>query len=122
MTVLLWILNIALAGLFAWTGMLKATRPVEALTAMGWHWTASMPPAAIRSLGVAEVLGAAGLVLPLATGILPILTPIAATSLTAVMVGAIFLHARRREPTMQNVVVAVAALASAAVGFWHVIG
>ena len=53
-----------------------------------------------RASGTSEsvVLGAVGLIAPWATGILPILTPIAGACLAIVMAGAVATHARRKEP------------------------
>ena len=44
---------------------------------------------AVKAIGAAELLGAVGLILPLATGIAPILTPLAAVGLTVLMIGAV---------------------------------
>lgn len=55
------------------------------------------PGAAIRLIGIAELAGAAGLVLPAVTGIAPVLTPLAATGLALTMTLAAIFHARRHE-------------------------
>ena len=47
--------------------------------------------------GAAEILGALGVILPRLTGILPVLTPLAAACLALIMAVAISLHARRKE-------------------------
>jgi hypothetical protein len=52
----------------------------------------------VRFAAVMEVLAALGLVLPWATGIAPVLTPLAALGLCVVMVGAAWAHARLQEP------------------------
>lgn len=52
----------------------------------------------MRLIGVAELAAALGLILPAATGIAPMLTPVAATGLVVVMVLAAITHARRKEP------------------------
>ena len=51
----------------------------------------------LRFIGVVEVLGAIGVILPALTGIAPILTPIAAIGLAVIQVLAIILHVRRKE-------------------------
>ena len=66
------------------------------------------PEAQIKLLGVAEVLGAIGLVAPMATGIAPFLTRAAAACLAALMGGAVATHMNRREPAA--VATALAAL------------
>ena len=55
-------------------------------------------PATVRFIGVAELLGALGLVVPAVTGVAAILTPLAAAGLAVVMLLAALTHLRRREP------------------------
>ena len=51
----------------------------------------------MRVIGLIEVLGAIGLIVPAVTGILPTLTPLAAAGLVLTMVGALGLHLSRRD-------------------------
>lgn len=60
---------------------------------------ADLSPSTVKLTGLAETLGALGLILPAATGIAPVLTPIAASALAVVMLLAAVTHARRREPS-----------------------
>jgi len=91
----LWAAQIALAVVYAMAGFMKATQPIEALTQMmGWPGSA---PLLTRFIGVAELAGAAGLILPVATGILPRLTAWAALGLAAIQVLAIPFHIYRAE-------------------------
>jgi putative oxidoreductase len=92
----LWTAQVLLAVVFALTGYLKLTisdadlaraLPVGGLISIGL----------IRFIGVAELAGAIGLILPSATRVLPILTPIAAGALALVMALAALLHASRGE-------------------------
>lgn len=53
----------------------------------------------MRSIGVTELLGTIGLIVPATTGIAPLLTPIAATGLAITMVLAGALHIHRKEPS-----------------------
>jgi hypothetical protein len=53
-----------------------------------------------KTLGVLEVAGAIGLVLPRLLGIAPVLTPLATLGIVGLMVGAVVLHLRRREPQL----------------------
>ena len=79
MLIALWIINIILALLMLGAGFAKATSPKAKLAENPrMAWTEDFSPLAIRLIGIAEVLGGLGLILPLATGIAPILTPIAA--------------------------------------------
>ncbi|TQC42106.1 DoxX family protein [Rhodococcus sp. WS4] len=98
MNVFLWILQAVLAAMFAAAGVLKSTQPKEKL-AKSLPWVEDFSPGTVKFIGVAELLGAIGLILPAVTGIAPILTPIAATALAVVMVLAVITHARRKEPS-----------------------
>jgi DoxX-like family len=93
MNTLLWILQGWLAATFVASGLAKMILPPAKLHGS----TRDLPVPFIRFLGTAEVLGAAGVVLPWALGVLPILTPLAAAGLAAIMLGAIRAHVRRRE-------------------------
>lgn len=122
MTIALWILNILLALAFFAAGAMKALRPKPALQQSGLAWVEDFSPTAVKTIGVLEVLGALGLVLPLATGIVPVLTPIAAVALTVTMLAATLVHVRRRESGLPSIVLAVLSGASAVIGFVVVLG
>src|SRR5829696_6709028 len=83
MTYALWIVQGLLALLFLFTGGIKLVLPIEVLTE-----GSPLPGWFVRFLGVAEVLGAIGLVLPGLVGVRPGLTPLAASGLVVVMAGA----------------------------------
>jgi hypothetical protein len=61
------------------------------------RWSADVSDAQFRLIGALEVLGAAGLILPAALGVAPILTAFAAVGLLLTMVGAIATHRRYGE-------------------------
>jgi len=84
--------------------------------ASGQSWAQDYSQSSIRLIGLAEILGAIGLVLPAAVHIAPILVPIAAIGLVLVMVGAAVVHARRNEP--MNVVVNLVLIALAVFVAW----
>src|SRR4051812_48729728 len=79
----LWIVQGLLAAVFLFAGGMKLITPVEVLSVMS-----PFPGEFIRFIGVCEVLGAAGLILPVALRILPGLTALAAAGLVVIMVGA----------------------------------
>jgi uncharacterized membrane protein len=106
MTTVLWATQVLVALLFTVTGTVKLVLPREKLQKR-MHWAASWPRARIKLLGLAELLGAAGLILPPATGVLPILTPIAAACLGVLMAGAIHTHRRLGETFAPALVVAI---------------
>ena len=92
----LWALQGLLALVFLVTGAIKIVLPKERLAAqMGWVENVSQP--VVRLIGVVEILGAMGLILPSLTGIMPWLTPLAAAGLALTMVGASSTHYRRNE-------------------------
>jgi uncharacterized membrane protein YphA (DoxX/SURF4 family) len=96
MNVFLWIVQALLAVAFLLAGSTKIFQPKEKLTKQ-MAWAEPLAPGAIKAIGAAEVLGALGVVLPWATGIAKVLTPIAAVGLAVVMIGAIITHVRRKE-------------------------
>lgn len=115
MSVVLWVLQGLLALVFLGAGATKATQPRERLeTSMSWVEGVSTP--LVRLLGTVEVLGAIGLVAPAATGIAPVLTPLAAAGLGVTMIGAIVVHARHKEP--QGLAVSAVLLVLAVVVAW----
>jgi uncharacterized membrane protein YphA (DoxX/SURF4 family) len=95
--VFLWIVQAVLAAMFAMAGVTKSTRPKDKLTEQ-LPWVADFSQGTVRFIGVVEFAAALGLILPGATGIAPVLTPLAATGLVVVMVLAAITHARRKEP------------------------
>ena len=92
----LWIAQGLVAVAVLSAGVTKLALPREKL-AQKMHWAAAWPRGRIKALGAAEVAGALGLVLPLATGIAPMLTPIAAVCVAILMIGAIGTHRRLGE-------------------------
>jgi hypothetical protein len=88
MTYALWIVQGLLALVFLFTGGMKLLMPIEVLTEQ-----TPLPGAFIRFLGLAEVLGAIGLILPGLLKIQPGLTPLAAAGLVIIMIGATVLSA-----------------------------
>jgi uncharacterized membrane protein YphA (DoxX/SURF4 family) len=93
MNVTLWIIQILLAAAFLVSGVTKVIRPSDRLKAglPEYH------PRLIRLISVAEILGALGLILPGATGIATVLTPVAAGGLAIIMIGAVVTHVRRKD-------------------------
>ena len=96
-TIGLWAAQVLLALFYLYAGYNKLTQPIDALATMGMGFVLVVPELLTRFIGLAEVLGAAGLILPAATRILPRLTPLAALGLSTIQVLAILLHASRGE-------------------------
>jgi uncharacterized membrane protein YphA (DoxX/SURF4 family) len=85
MNVALWIVQTLLAALFVFAGGMKLVLPVEEMTL---QMQIPLPGGFLRFIGVVEVLGGIGLVLPWLTHIQPKLTPLAAAGLVVIMIGA----------------------------------
>ena len=81
--VTLWVIQGLLAALFLFAGSMKLILPIEAMAG-----PVSLPGWFLRFIGVAEVTGAIGLILPWLTRIQPRLTPVAASGLVIIMSGA----------------------------------
>lgn len=96
MNVALWIAAGILAVIFLAAGLTKLTQPREKL-AEKMSWTVDSSDSAVKAVGLVEVLGAIGLILPALTGIAPILVPLAATGLAIVMVAAAIINIRNGE-------------------------
>lgn len=96
MNTMLWSVQGVLALVFALVGIMKIVLPKEKLLAQQ-GWVDSVAPSLIKLIGTLEFLGAVGLIAPLATGILPWLTPLAAIGLVLTMLGAATTHLRRHE-------------------------
>lgn len=115
MSAFLWALQGTLAAVFLTSALLKVLRAPDALPA-------ALNAYSVRSvmlIALAEAAGAAGVVLPAATGIASALTPLAAAGLAVIMVLAMRLHLRRREylSVAVNVVLFAAAACVAVIGF-----
>jgi uncharacterized membrane protein YphA (DoxX/SURF4 family) len=91
----LWILQIMLALAFVAIGLNHILNYERASQSRGTQWMAAVGKQNMRIIGLLELLGAVGLILPAVTGILPWLTPLAAAMLALLMAFAIVFHARR---------------------------
>jgi uncharacterized membrane protein YphA (DoxX/SURF4 family) len=107
----LWIAQVLLAAIFLVTGTTKLTQPRLKLAAGPMRWAADVTDRQFRTIGLLEVLGATGLILPAALGIAPLLTPLAAIGLVLTMIGAIHVHVRHGETNRLAVPIVVLALA-----------
>lgn len=85
MSIILWILQVLLALLFIFAGVMKFVMSVEAMNAQS---PVAMPGLFLHFIGVCEVLGGLGLLLPSLLRIQPRLTPLAAVGLAIITAGA----------------------------------
>lgn len=97
MNVVLWVIAGLLAAAFLAAGAMKVLQPKEKLAASGMGWAEDFSAGQVKAIGVLEVLGAIGLILPALLDVATILVPLAATGLAITMIGAIVVHARRGE-------------------------
>jgi len=95
-------LQVLLALVFLMAGVTKIMTPAADLVAM-MSWVASVPAAAVPVIGVLEVAGALGLILPWLTGIQPGLVRLAASGLVLTMIGAVITHLAIGEPIAQAI-------------------
>ena len=117
MTYVLWIIQGLLAALFLFAGGMKLVLPLDKLAG-----PIQLPGFFVRFIGVAEVLGAIGLILPSLLRIRPRLTPLAACGLVIIMIGATVLTfaAGAVGPALFSLVVGLLA-AFVAYGRWRLV-
>jgi uncharacterized membrane protein len=120
--VFLWVLQVLLALAFVAVGLNHAFRAEAMKAQRGMAWIGAVPRGLMTAIGLLEVLGGLGLLLPALTGILPWLTPLAAAGLVTIMALAVVFHAARPGES-RNIVMNVILLVLAAVvayGRWVV--
>ncbi len=107
----LWIAQVLLAGMFIMSGFMKVSQPIDQLSGM-LPWASQVPQALVRFIGISEVLGGIGLILPSLLRIKPVLTVWAAVGLATVMLFAAIFHATRGEFSAigTNVILSLVAL------------
>ena len=96
MSTFVWILQIVLAIGFLMAGGMKLTQS-RAKLAPQMGWVEDFSDTQVKEIGAVEIVAALGLILPAATGIAPVLTPLAAAGLVIVMISAAATHLRRHE-------------------------
>lgn len=96
MEIAVWVIQGILATAFLFAGFMKATQPKEKL-APNMPWVNDYDANSVKLIGISELLGGIGLLVPWLTGIVPVLTPIAAIALAVVMVLAAIYHAKKNE-------------------------
>ena len=100
----LWVVQVALALAFGMIGVTKLTTSEADLIQQSGELIEKYGVGLIRFIGISEVLGALGLILPAALRIIPVLTPLASLGLAIIMVLATALHASKGEPIVTQVV------------------
>jgi DoxX-like family len=96
----LWIAAAILAAVFLVASSTKLFVPKQKLAGMGGaasRWVDDFSPGALKAIGALEFLAAAGLIVPAALGIAPVLVPLAATGAVLLFAGAVIMRLRRGE-------------------------
>jgi hypothetical protein len=112
MNTILWVGQVLLAALFLNSGICKSILSEQKLIARGQTGVVGRSPGLIRFIGITEVFGAFGIILPWLLGILSWLTPLTALCFAVIMALAAPIHYRLKEPrnTTLNLVVLVISL------------
>lgn len=97
MNITLWIIQAFVAATFFYSGICKSIFQEKKLVTMGQTGVEGLSMLFIRFIGVTEILGSIGLILPLALSIIPDLTMISAICLGFIMPFAAIIHYKRRE-------------------------
>ena len=122
MNIALWIAQGLLAGMYLMAGVLKTFQTAKAKEQ--FPWAKNRSDRFVRFVGISELLGALGLILPLVTGILPWLTVFAAIGLTLIQLLALFTeHLPKKEYNVIPVNIVFLALSVFVVfGRWALFG
>jgi uncharacterized membrane protein YphA (DoxX/SURF4 family) len=119
MNTVIWVLQALLAVVFVTSGALKSTQSKAKMIQTGQTGVVFYPLGFLRVIAFCELLGAVGLIVPWLTGIAPVLTPVAAFCLGAIMLGAApshgrlaYQHPERRRRELLNVATDAAILST----------
>lgn len=98
-------------------GSVKLTQSLEQLVKIGMNWTSDYSVLQVRAIGTLEVIAGVGIILPLLTGFAPIFSPLAATGLVIVMIGAVMVHRRLQEKAIPAIVLGLMSAITAVLGY-----
>jgi len=115
MNLALWIVTGLLAALALFSGATKVFLSKSKLDEQT-DWTEGASTGFVRTLGGLEILAAAGLILPAALDIAPVMVPVTAVCWVLLMIGGMVTHARHGH--YKNVALCFALLAVAAFIAW----
>jgi len=104
MNIALWIAQILLVLVFGYSALIKGTQSTERAVELGMTGVVNVRLPVMRFTAYCEVLGVIGLIVPYATGVLPILTPLAAIGLGVIMVLAARIHLGEPATAVGNLV------------------
>jgi len=111
MEIAYWIVAGLAAAFYLYSGGIKAVQSQDKLRPM-MQWVDAVPMPLVRAIGVLEILGAIGLILPPLLAIAPALALAAAIGLLLLQIGAIALHLSRGEARLIGLNVGLLAIAA----------
>lgn len=114
LNILLWIVQLLLAALFVISGIMKLGYPIDQLAAL-YPWTGQVPAVYVRLLGVVDLAGGLGLLLPSLLRIKPMLSVWAAIGIIVLMILATLFHILRGEASVTGFNMIVTLLAGVVV-------
>ncbi|GLI26376.1 hypothetical protein ARHIZOSPH14_06180 [Agromyces rhizosphaerae] len=119
MLIAYWILATPLALVYVLAGISQLAISKADLVAAGVAAAEALPDVVLTAIGMLELAGAVGLILPMLTGVAVILGPVSAALLAVVQLAAATLHLVRLEPEflVLNAPLLLLAAATATVGF-----
>lgn len=106
----LWIAQVSLAVVFVATGFMKIIFSIEKLAESNMTFVNTFSVEMVRFIGISELFGAVGLVIPAALRIKPTLTPLAAIGIAIIMVMASGFHISHSEPFVPTLVLLTLAI------------
>jgi putative oxidoreductase len=99
LNITLWIVQGLTAALMLMSAFMKIASPIPELSAK-WKWTGELPQQVVRMLGIVDLLGGIGIILPAILKIKPGLTPLAAVGVVLLMISATVFHISRGESSV----------------------
>ena len=99
LNITLWIVQGLTAALMLMSAFMKIALPIPELSAK-WKWTGELPQQVVRMLGIVDLLGGIGIILPAILKIKPGLTPLAAVGVVLLMISATVFHISRGEASV----------------------
>lgn len=109
LNIVVWVLQVLLAISFGMAGVMKISMPISELAEGGMSFVNSFSLEMVRFIGISEILGALGLIIPAAIRVKPFLSALAAIGIATIMVLATAYHLSSGEPFVTTIVLFVMA-------------
>lgn len=103
--IVLWVVQGLLAAAFGLAGFMKMTAPLDELAKNGMTFVNEYSSGMVRFIGISELIGAIGLIIPSVFRFKPVLTPLAALGLAIIMVLATIYHIMHKEPFISSAII-----------------